>query len=691
MKKIYFLILVMLLIPLLSSFGQGEMAVKLINDQWKTNGDFVYCGSCNYDFTGEITVAAWVKWTYVTSSYTTGHEQEGKRATIVTIDGHIYRDQGQFWLHHSDNNTRFEWAVKTTSGTNADKRAFLQSTTAPEADKWYYLSGTYKDNGNSTSDLKFYVNGVLENSAIGTTQICGNINTYNSDYKLNIGRVSNGYRFFTGSIDEIRIWNKALTQDEIIQQMYSKSSLASSNLKSYWDMDNTTGSAVDDKGTANFDGVYYTALVDVHDFDVGEKRINDDDKAWTPSNCWAGLNVKTVAGAGWGESNEVVSNTGQDLRLKTLWINTPIKDDLGNQNNLGMTWFGIQAAAGSTSQWVTSTTPVGSNSTFITSTSAVSAGPVGGKITMTITNGSTSHAAMIFQLGSISGSPVTTEIFPGTYVTKRSNIYWGYHTWGSPTGNFVIDFSNVAGTSATVKLLRRTRNGAWEDYTSSAVLVHNFGGVKTFTVGSLANGSYEFALGENNDAPLPVELTSFTSSLTGNTVTLNWSTGSEINNHGFEIQRFDSDKWISAGFVQGKGTVSTPSHYDFTDRNLKTGIYKYRIKQIDNNGNFEYFELANTIEISAPAKFNLSQNYPNPFNPVTKIDYQLPADCRVSVKIYDLTGREVMMLFSGSAQAGYHTLTFDGSKLASGIYIYKINAEGSGTAYSKIMKLSLIK
>jgi hypothetical protein len=96
-----------------------------------------------------------------------------------------------------------------------------------------------------------------------------------------------------------------------------------------------------------------------------------------------------------------------------------------------------------------------------------------------------------------------------------------------------------------------------------------------------------------------------------------------------------------------------------------------------------------TVEVGlAPREFSLDQNYPNPFNPTTKIQFTVPADRQATLKVYNTLGQEVADLFDGVATAGeYHQVTFDASKLATGVYLYRITA-GS---YSQTKKLALIK
>ncbi|MEO8666392.1 MAG: Cys-Gln thioester bond-forming surface protein [Ignavibacteria bacterium] len=191
---------------------------------------------------------------------------------------------------------------------------------------------------------------------------------------------------------------------------------------------------------------------------------------------------------------------------------------------------------------------------------------------------------------------------------------------------------------------------------------------------------------------LPVELASFTSSVSGRDLTLNWSTVSELNNYGFEIERADlSAGWMKIGFVNGSGTSSTEKIYSFTERNLNSGRCQYRLKQIDYNGNFEYFNLSSDVVVGVPSQFSVSQNYPNPFNPSTKINYDIPVSGKVSVKVFDISGKEVASLVDGVQSAGYYTVLLNAGSLSSGIYFYNVNVEGEGQNFVMTKKMMLVK
>jgi len=193
------------------------------------------------------------------------------------------------------------------------------------------------------------------------------------------------------------------------------------------------------------------------------------------------------------------------------------------------------------------------------------------------------------------------------------------------------------------------------------------------------------------DDPLPVDLISFYSTINEREVILNWTTASELNNYGFDIERLflnsEENQWDKIGFVRGLGTASYSNEYIFHDKNLLSGNYKYRLKQIDINGAFKYHDLESDITLGIPVKFALYQNYPNPFNPVTIIDYDIAAGSFVSLKIFDNSGREVSSLINEFKPAGYYSVSFNASGLASGVYYYRLSAD----KFIVTKKLAVIK
>jgi hypothetical protein len=212
-----------------------------------------------------------------------------------------------------------------------------------------------------------------------------------------------------------------------------------------------------------------------------------------------------------------------------------------------------------------------------------------------------------------------------------------------------------------------------------------------------ANGFSYFGI-TDPVAPLPVELASFNSSVSGRDVMLKWSTASEQNNKGFDIERktvsSSSNEWKKMGTVEGHNNSNTTQNYQYKDARVDAGKYNYRLKQCDYNGNFAYYALSNEVDISIPKQFSLSQNYPNPFNPVTKIDFELPVDGKVTMKLFDITGREAASIINNEIMtAGYYTYNFSGVDLSSGTYIYRLSVAGSGNNQNFVMtkKMTLVK
>jgi hypothetical protein len=186
---------------------------------------------------------------------------------------------------------------------------------------------------------------------------------------------------------------------------------------------------------------------------------------------------------------------------------------------------------------------------------------------------------------------------------------------------------------------------------------------------------------------VPVEFTSFSSTFDGYDVILNWSTATELNNSGFEVQRaFEGNEFVTIGFVPGHGTTTEARNYRFVDAGLSAGSYSYRLKQVDFNGTFSYSDVVN-VDVTGPLQFELSQNYPNPFNPSTTINFSIPQSSNVTLKIFNTLGQEVATLVNENMESGVHTINFDASALNSGIYFYRLDAG----QYSEVRKMTLIK
>ena len=227
--------------------------------------------------------------------------------------------------------------------------------------------------------------------------------------------------------------------------------------------------------------------------------------------------------------------------------------------------------------------------------------------------------------------------------------------------------------------------------TSTAGYLTDFSACWTgsYTGTSGAQGNFSVVMLTADD-PVPVELTSFTASVYGNNVNLNWATSTETNNMGFEIDRLTNDKslssWEKIGYEAGFGTTSEEKTYSFNDSKVPGGNYSYRLKQLDYDGSFEYSNEVQ-VEVIPPEVYLLKQNYPNPFNPTTNIQFSIPQDGIVKLSVYNLLGEEVKILLNEFIESGSHTITFDASSLTSGAYFYKLETSG----YTQTRKMLLTK
>jgi hypothetical protein len=330
---------------------------------------------------------------------------------------------------------------------------------------------------------------------------------------------------------------------------------------------------------------------------------------------------------------------------------------------------------------------------YVKNTSASDWTYSGGQYKWTFNNAILNSGTLTWSM--VPGSSEFTGGLPGSVITGGTapNLYLRT-TAPTPGANFIIP----ANTSK--------RFGTFKIQTSAAAFVNVNPIIILSTLAPQTtaiyfwNGATQTQITGTNrtitdipDAPLPVQLASFTGNvLNKRDIKLTWKTSQEFNNHGFDVERkAASGQWSKVAFVNGKGNSNVTVTYNYEDLKLNTGKYSYRLKQIDNNGNFEYFELNTSIEVGVPTKFDISQNYPNPFNPTTKIDFDLPYDSKVNIVLYDISGREVKTLVNETRTAGYHTLQFNASDLSSGTYFYRIMTKSAGADFVTTKKMMLVK
>ena len=260
---------------------------------------------------------------------------------------------------------------------------------------------------------------------------------------------------------------------------------------------------------------------------------------------------------------------------------------------------------------------------------------------------------------------------------------WGVHV--QPTdGNLVI-----AGCFSCGNTWRSINGGV--TWTQISISSANY---QIFIVDSMTQfatqgaGFYKL----NSDFFIPVELTSFTAEASENEIILNWTTATELNNQGFEIDRSsDNETFEKIGFVPGFGTTTESISYTYQIVEFASGIQYYRLKQIDFDGTYEYSEVIEVEGIN-PGQFTLFQNYPNPFNPFTSIKFSLAVDSNVKLKLFNMLGQEVGELLNSEISAGIHHIDFNASSLSSGTYFYVLEANGNnGSNFNATKKMILLR
>jgi photosystem II stability/assembly factor-like uncharacterized protein len=231
----------------------------------------------------------------------------------------------------------------------------------------------------------------------------------------------------------------------------------------------------------------------------------------------------------------------------------------------------------------------------------------------------------------------------------------------------------LAGTKSGL-VFKTTNDGeTWIDFST---------GLKAAPVNCIAIDQYGFALLGTTyegafrtiESTIDVELTAFAAEADVNKIILSWTTATELNNLGFEIQRSkNEEEFCTVGFVNGHGTSTEQHNYIYIDIDLNNATYFYRLKQVDNDGSFDYSQVVQ-VDFKAIYSYELEQNFPNPFNPVTTIRYSIPQKSNVALKVYDILGNEVTTLVNEEKDQGIYTINFDANNLASGLYLYRIQA-----------------
>jgi hypothetical protein len=365
------------------------------------------------------------------------------------------------------------------------------------------------------------------------------------------------------------------------------------------------------------------------------------------------------------------------------------------------------------------TSGIGANHFGAVAMNAIGTIPDGMKTTVSTAAFATPGVSSGVQRGSLSGNPAGTIVLLATGATDNSSAVaidlfldfsasGGYlagtlsFSWTSvnnSTGNRcgslrvytstdgvtftelagaqVLNFTNNSPTSGTITGVQLP--ASFDNSASARIRFYCFNGT-----GGSAGSRPKIGVDDisvTNNGTLPVELTSFTALDRSEAVELKWSTATEVNNYGFDVERATNSgsnglrDWQNVGFVEGHGTTNALHDYSFADNSAIYGTYSYRLKQIDRDGKFHYSAVVAANVGKTPNAMMLGQNHPNPFNPETSIEFAIPATGPVTFKVYNLLGQEIATLVNGNIKAGVlNHVSFKGINLPSGMYFYTLRS-----------------
>lgn len=175
---------------------------------------------------------------------------------------------------------------------------------------------------------------------------------------------------------------------------------------------------------------------------------------------------------------------------------------------------------------------------------------------------------------------------------------------------------------------------------------------------------------------LPVELASFEASSSSDRIDLSWTTLSESNNAGFEVEHASLGReFSSVGFVEGHGQSNSENSYSFAFQIHEPGIHQFRLKQIDFDGEVSYSPVINS-RVELQSAFFIEPAYPNPFTDQTRFKLAVADDQNVKIDLYDQLGKHVRTIYDQLMEANQtEFIAIDGSGLSNGIYFYQVRAK----------------
>lgn len=737
----------------------------------------IFTGTTNYalvpnssslNITNTITLAAWIKPNANTTQDVLNKKING------TTNGYELTLSAQTAVVSQKVFVRFN---QVTSG---DTYRVNSTTTYPTDGTWIHIAATYDG-----TTIRLYVNGTLENSMAASISIASNT------LPLGLGAQSDGTREFSGSVDDARVYNTALTQSEIQALMSTWSpppspeppienngagyALNFDYNNDYVDCGNSASTQITQSITmeawVKSESLNTQSIIKKNGTGSGyELSLSRDVAGGLPQNFFFRLNAATTyrinsttyypIDGTWSHVAATYDYLTKEMKLYVNGIQeggtlTGPASIVSNSNNLVIgtdaitprskyfdgsidevrIWNVVRTEAqirenmckkligtepGLVGYWnfneksgtsIKDLTANGNNGTLMNSDNdehlfsgaaigddaifdynsaggytATLSSPDGDGITATTTSGSITG----LQIYRVEDNPLRTNSTVPVGVTLSPLRYWGVKAIGSgtPTYTVVYNYSGHPGITPANEIMLdlalrdNIADDSWINLVAAVNTTNN-----TLTLAGMTGT--EYTLATLGDDPLPVELSSFTAKMVNQKIILNWSTATEINNYGFEVERKSISDWEIIGFVQGNGNSNSPKNYSFDDENVLQGNLQYRLKQIDNDGKINYSNIVEVVSI--PTEYSLYQNYPNPFNPTTSIAFTLVKDNLVSINVYSVLGELVTIVTNKVYPAGLQKVEFNAMNIPSGVYLYQIKVGENGSEFTSVKKMILLK
>ncbi|HPG40304.1 MAG TPA: FlgD immunoglobulin-like domain containing protein [bacterium] len=660
--------------------------------------DYVTTADIDNALTG-FTIEAWVKWN-----------------PSITTDVQFICGKGveQLELHTGGgagaNGLRF---IPVTG-------VYLDAATVLPTGQWTHIAAVYNP---ATSVAKLYVNGIEETlTNNGPNPLYPAV--ANTAIPFYIGRRSDNMYYFKGMIDEVRVWNTVRSQAQIQQYMDIEVSPSAGGLIEYHDFNEGTPGGnnagvtnLPDLTSNNYDGTLYNFALTGSTSNWVAGFIT---KATVTTDAAANVSADGATLNGTVNANNASTTVTFEYGLTTGYGSTVTADESpvtgGTATAVSYTLTGLlpgttyhYRAVGVNSKGTTN----GDDVTFDTDDAAITFTD-GSAFTPAITLGSANQVIGRFTLsGDVAGAALTAASIKlnGTR-TGLSNL----KLWSSADATFESGSDTQLGSTVAADP-GDGGSASFSGFTSSIAT----GGTYYFLTGDVAAGATGIVQGiivananlsffnatlsgtitnaplSNGDASLPVELTSFTATVQGNAIVLSWQTATETDNLGFILERSvgaDDNPPGEAGTgwqtiasyqtrneLKGQGNTSSRTEYAFTDQTVESGkSYSYRLSDVSTKGKITVYASLSITMDNLPETTELGKAYPNPFNPQTFIGYELAEDTDVTIRVFDMLGRQVKTLFNGHQFAGSYNVYWNatderGNKVPSGSYIIQMKTK----------------